>query len=83
MLLTVIAFSSFFLLSSAQTDPNCTAAYENVFGNPNETACADAYRSVFFGNEAAGQRMMVCNATQGCNLMIENIISMCGYTVSS
>ena len=83
MLLTVIAISSFFLLSSAQTDPDCTTAYTNVFNSENKTVCAEAYNTVIFGNSTDEQRMMVCNATQNCNMMLENIVSTCGYTVSS
>ena len=83
MLLTIIAILSFFLLSSAQTDPsNCTTAYANVFNSTN-TVCEDAYSAVIYGNSTNEQRMMVCNASQDCNMMLENIVSTCGDTVSS
>lgn len=81
MLLTVIAISSFFLLSSAQTDPDCTTAYANVFNSTNTTVCAKAYNAVISGNYTNEQRMMVCNETQNCSMMLENIVSTCGSMI--
>ena len=80
MFIAAVAISSFILLSSAQPDQECAEAYDAVF-NAN-TTCAEAYNAVFYGNATDEQRMMVCDADQQCNAMIESIISTCGNMVS-
>ena len=83
MLIVAVVILSFISLSPAQpTDPHpqCTGAFDAVF-NP-QTTCAEAYDTVFYGNATDEQQMMVCNADQQCNSMIESIISACGNMVS-
>ena len=81
--MVAVAISSVILLSSAppaQADPQCTRAFDAVFNS--NTTCAEAYDTLFYGNATDEQRMMVCNADQQCNAMIESIISACGNMVS-
>ena len=73
-------------LSSAQEQPSsqCVAAFNATFRSSDtaSTSCVEAYGTLL-GNAATDQqRMMVCSAGQQCNSMIENVISLCGDTVS-
>lgn len=85
MLLAVVVIVSSIVVSSAQptsqSSSACNATYNAAFGNASN--CALAFYSLFVGNATDEQRMMVCNASQQCNTMIEDIISECGDTVSS
>ena len=80
----VIIAASSFAVSSAQNQPSpqCIAAYNATFDDTTDTTCVAAYYTIFLGSPTDEQRMMVCNAGQQCNTMIENIISICGDTVS-
>ena len=85
IIVTVLVIVSSFVLSSAQDQPSaqCIAAYNATFGaTATDTTCVTAYYSLFFGFATDEQRIMVCDAGQQCNTMIENIISICGDTVS-
>ena len=87
-MLTIVAtvvIATSFALSSAQSQPSpqCIAAYNATFGDTaTDATCVTAYYSLVFGIATEEQRMMVCDAGQQCNTMIENIISICGDTVS-
>lgn len=83
MLIAAVVISSFVLLSSAQRDPDCTAAYDAVFGNETNGTCAQAYYSVYYGNASYDQRAMVCNEDRECNMLLEDIVSTCGDMVSN
>ena len=85
IIVTAVVIASSFVLSSAQDQPSaqCIAAYNATFGaSPTDTTCVTAYFSLLFGAATDEQRMMVCDAGQQCNTMIENIINICGDTVS-
>ena len=85
IIVTAVVIASSFVLSSAQDQPSaqCIAAYNATFGaSTTDTTCVIAYGSMIFGVATDEQRMMVCDAGQQCNTMIENIISICGDTVS-
>ena len=86
IIVTAAVIASSFILSSAQDQPSaqCIAAYNATFGaTATDMTCATAYYSLLFAVSATDeQRMMVCDAGQQCNVMIENIISICGDTVS-
>ena len=87
-MLTIVAavvIASCFALSSAQSQPSpqCITAYNATFGDTaTDTTCVAAYYSLLFGSATEEQGMMVCDAGQQCNTMIENVISTCGDTVS-
>ena len=67
------------VLSSAQPSPECITAFNATFASAG-TNCSTAYGWLFYGNATDEQRMMVCDADQQCNTMIENIISACSNT---
>ena len=73
---------SFIALSSAQPSPECITAFNAIFNSAETIGCSGAYGSLFYGNASDEQRMMVCDADQQCNTMIENVITTCGNTVS-
>ena len=82
MVVLLVAISTlYFVLSSAQPSPECISAYNVVFENPNMTSCAEAYSALVNVTATEDQAMMVCNTSQECNGMIENVISLCGDTV--
>ena len=66
----------------AQPSPQCIAAYNATFNEEDTTGCVGANFALFLGAATDEQRMMVCSSGQQCNTMIENIISVCGDTVS-
>ena len=80
----VMVASSFVFSPLAQSQPpsaECISAYNDTFDSRLDD-CSGAYFAVFFGNTTVDeQRMMVCDAGQQCNTMIENIISLCSDTV--
>ena len=82
-IVVAVVIASSFALSSAQSQPSpqCIAAYNATF-DATDTTCVAAYYSLLFGSSTNEQMMMVCNAGQECNSMIENIITICGDTVS-
>ena len=84
IIVTAVVIASSFVLSSAQDQPSaqCIAAYNATFNDSTDTTCVEAYITLLFGGGSNEQRMMVCDAGQRCNTMIENIISICGDTVS-
>ena len=77
MVASSCVFSS--LAQSQQPSAECITAYNATFDN--FEGCSGAYFALFFGSATDEQRMMVCDAGQQCNTMIENIISLCGDTV--
>ena len=86
MLLFAVVLIVTVALSPAQEQPSpqCIAAY-NATVNSDDTAstnCTEAYGKLLISNATDQQIMMVCSAGQQCNSMIENIISLCGDTVS-
>ena len=83
MLLFAVVLIATVALSPAQEQPSpqCMAAYNATFYSAN-TSCAEAYNALFSNTSTDQQMMMVCSAGQQCNSMIENIISLCGDTVS-
>ena len=82
LIAAALVIASSFALSSAQSSSQCVTAYNATFGNANSTNCSIAYLSLLSGNGSSQQEMMVCNSSQQCNAMIENIITLCGDTVS-
>ena len=85
IIVTAVVIASSFVLSSAQDQPSaqCIAAYNATFGaSATDVTCQTAYGLLFIEFATDEQRMMVCDAGQQCNTMIENIISICGDTVS-
>ena len=79
----VITFS--FVLCGAQEappSPQCIAVYNATFNEQDTSGCAAASLGLTIGTASDEQRMMVCSAGQQCNTMIENVISVCGNTVS-
>ena len=80
--IAVMVVSSFVFSSVAQSQTpsaECISAYNATFSDIND--CSGAYLAWLFGSATDEQRMMVCDAGQQCNTMIENIISLCGDTV--
>ena len=80
--IAVMVASSFVFSSLAQSQTpsaECISAYNATFDNLD--GCSGAYYALFLGSATDEQRMMVCDAGQQCNTMIENIISLCGDTV--
>ena len=83
LIAAVVMASSVIVFSSAQPSPECIAAYNATFRSFDALACANAYFSLFRSDsENDEQRMMVCNETQQCNAMVQNVINVCGNTVS-
>ena len=87
MLIAIVVIASSLVLSaSAQTtmSPECVAAYNAVFNNASTENCSMAYDRVFEpnGNATDEQIMMVCDSSEQCNMMIENVIDICGDMVS-
>ena len=81
-MIAVMVGSSFVFPSVAQgqsPSAECIAAYNATFSDIND--CSGAYLALLFGSATDEQRMMVCDAGQQCNTMIENIISLCGNMV--
>ena len=84
MLIATLVIASSFVLSSAQPSSQCVAAYNATFDSADGANCAAAYLSLQSGSSTDVQEeMMVCNSSYPCNTMIENIINLCGDTVSS
>ena len=85
MLFTIVLIATV-ALSSAQEQPSpqCVAAFNATFRSNDTvgTSCVEAYGKLFANAATDQQRMMVCSAGQQCNSMIENVISLCGDTVS-
>ena len=80
--IVMMVATSFVFSSLAQSQPpsaECISAYNATFDNLND--CSIAYFAWLFGSATDEQRIMVCDAGQQCNTMIENIISLCGDTV--
>ena len=84
LFLTVVVVTSSAVLSSAQDQPSpeCIAAFNVTFHNAENTSCAEAYGAAFTGTVTDQQIMMLCDSGQQCNSMIENVINLCGNTVS-
>ena len=88
LFLTVVVVISSAVLSSAQDQPRdqpspeCIAAFSATFQNAEDTSCAEAYGAAFTGTTTDQQIMMLCDSGQQCNSMIENVINLCGSTVS-
>ena len=82
MLIVIVVIASIAVLSSAQPSSQCITAYNDTFDNPSAESCAQAYTALGFGNATDQQRMMVCDAGQQCNTLVENVINTCGYSVS-
>ena len=80
LIATAVLIASSVVLSSAQPIPECLTAFNATFGST--TSCGVAYGSLYFENATDEQRMMVCDESQQCNTMIENIISICDNTVN-
>ena len=82
----LVIILSFAILSSAQPEAQpsaeCIAAYNATFTEADTNNCSAASFALFLGDATDEQRMMVCTAGQQCNTMIENVISVCGDTVS-
>jgi len=81
-LITAVIIVSSIVLSSAQPTPQCIEAYNATFNNVSTITCSGAYYALILGSATNEQMMMVCNASQQCNNMIENVINVCGNTVS-
>ena len=82
MLIAAVVFASSIILSSAQPSSQCIAAYNATFDTSNPSACVLAYVGLIQGSFTEAERMMVCDVGQQCNAMIENVINICGDTVS-
>ena len=86
-IITALVIALSFVLSSAQPEPQpsaeCIAAYNATFTEADTNGCSAASLALFLGSATDDQRMTVCTAGQQCNTMIENVISMCGNTVSN
>lgn len=83
-IITALVITFLFVLSSAQEappSPQCITAYNSTF-DEDTTGCSGANLALLAGTPSDEQRMMVCSAGQQCNTMIENVISVCGDTVS-
>ena len=88
MFVVLVVILSSLVFSSAQpvppppADPSaeCIAAYNATFDT--QTNCGEAFTALLSGNASSQQKMMVCDANQQCNDMIENITNLCGNTVS-
>ena len=73
--------ASSIIISSAQPSTQCIAAYNATFDSLDQT-CNLAYAGLIVGDYTETERMMVCDVGHQCNTMIENVISICGDTVS-
>ena len=85
MLIAAVVIASSIIISSAQPSSQCLAAYNTTFAfDSSDQTCSSAYFNLTLGpgNYTEAERMMVCDVGQQCNAMIENIISICGDTVS-
>jgi len=80
--MTVVIIVSPVVLSLAQPTPQCIEAYNATFNSVSPASCSGAYYALILGSATNEQTMMVCNASQQCNNMIENVINVCGNTVS-
>ena len=80
MLIVIVVIASS-IISSAQPSTQCIAAYNATFDSSDKT-CLAAYVRLLQGAYISQDRMMVCDAGQQCNTMIENVIDICGDTVS-
>lgn len=83
----VVIASSIVLSSATHDQPSvqCITAYNATFRSTDVSSlsCAIAYFTPFFSDNVTDeQRMMVCSPGQQCNTMIENVINVCGDTVS-
>ena len=84
----VVTVSGLFLLSLAQPMASSDLPSENqptqeciaAFSAWNETSCATAYSDLRSENATEEQSVMVCDASQECNRMIENITILCDGT---
>ena len=81
MLIIALVIGSFVVTSSAQSEPSpqCEAAYATFNSN---TSCLLAYSSLLISNATDQEQMMVCDEGQECNTLIEDVINLCGDTVS-
>ena len=88
LLVAALVISSSLILSSAQlsgSSQECVITYNALFTSTSESveACANAYyANAEYRNASDHQKMLVCDADQSCNDMIENVIDVCGDTVS-
>ena len=81
----LVIASSIVSISSAQSQPSpeCIAAYNATFDDlDGYGACGSAFDALVLGYATDEEKMMVCDEGQQCNAMIENIINLCGDTVS-
>ena len=78
VILSLVACSS--AQSESQPSAQCIAAYNATFDTP--TNCSTAFTLLVAGAATTQQKMMVCDANQQCNDILENIIDLCGNTVS-
>ena len=81
MLIIALVIGSFVVTSSAQSEPSpqCETAYATFNSN---TSCLLAYSSLLISNATDQEQMMVCDEGQECNTLIEDVINLCGDTVS-
>ena len=83
-LVVAVVILSLIVCSSAQgggqPSAQCIAAYNATFDTP--TSCSTAYTLLVAGAASTQQKMMVCDANQQCNDILENITDLCGNTVS-
>ena len=81
MLIIALVIGSFIVISSAQSEPSPQCEAANATFNSN-ISCLLAYYSLLTGNSTDQQQMMVCDEGQECNTLIEDVIDLCGDTVS-
>ena len=81
-LVIVLSFELSLAQREAPLSPQCIAAYNATFNDQTTASCPNASLELFFGTATDDQRMMVCSSGQQCNTMIENVIDICGNTVS-
>lgn len=84
MLIAAVVIASCIAVSSAQVpSPECSEAYNATFRSQNSTNCSLAYFSLLSPVTSTDEkRMMVCDEGQMCNIMLENVITTCGDSVS-
>lgn len=80
--IAVVIIVSSIVPSSAQPSPDCITAYNATFNSAGTASCAEAYFASVVGNATSQQKMMVCDASEQCSDMIENVINICGNEVS-
>ena len=80
VILSLVACSSAQSAGENQPSAQCIAAYNATFDTP--TNCSTAFTLLVAGAATTQQKIMVCDANQQCNDMLENIIDLCGNTVS-